>query len=323
MDVSTIHKELKQGKTRKFYIFTGDEWAVQQIYINQIISTLQHEFNGIQSVQYKRIDSVSDVIGKAGTKSFIKIHYVYVVRDDKQLMSEEKLQERLPKLLEDNTVILLLTNPDKRTKFYKKYQDDICVFEPLKDNVLRQYINKKMYLSEENTDRLIEVCDHDYGRILLEIDKCRHYMDYAVEHGYDMDSDEAFDNLLQDGTIFIPPQDAIFDFVDAVLDCKPKLALELYQNCLGVGEATLVMISVLYTNAKAVLQVQSCESKDVSKSTGLTGWQIQNARKHTNVYRNSELLYIMELCTKAEQGIKTGKVDEKYAMEYILVNGMY
>lgn len=320
MDVSTIHKELNRGITRRFYLFTGDEWAVQQIYIEQIIACLKREFDSVQS---KRVNSIADVIGKAGTKSFLKIHYVYIVRDDKQLMSEEKLQERLPKLLEDNTVILLLTNPDKRTKFYKKYQKDIAVFEPLKEHILKKYISQKISLNEKNIDRLIEVCESDYGRILLEIDKCFRYMSEAEEHGYDMDGDEAFCNLLEDGTIFIPPQDAVFDFVDAVLDCRPKYAFTLYKDCLGVGEATLVMISNLYTKAKQVLQVQSCESKDVAKTTGLTGWQIQNARPYCGVYSNSDLIYIMELCKIAEQGIKTGRLDEKYAMEYILVNCMF
>lgn len=320
MDVSTIHNELRQGLTRKFYIFTGDEWAVQQIYIEQLIAVLKREFEGVQS---KRIDSISQLLSKKSNKSFVKQKYVYTVRDDKEFINEEKLQNMLTQLIGDNVLILLLTNPDKRTKFYKKYKDDIVVFEPLKDHVLKQYILKHMSLSNNNAERLIEVCGHDYGRILLELDKCDNYMLAAESTCYDMDGDEAFESLLKDGTIYTPPRDAIFDFVDAVLDCKPKLALDLYEQCRAVGEATLVMVSVLYTNAKAVLQVQNCSGNDISRSTGLTAWQITNAKKHLNVYSNGDLLYLMELCLKVEQGIKTGRVDEKYAMEYILVNGIY
>lgn len=131
--------------------------------------------------------------------------------------------------------------------------------------------------------------------------------------------DKAFEILLKDRTIYTPPKDAIFDFVDAVLDHKCELAFNLYEQCKAVGEATLVMISVLYNNAKAVLQVQSCNSKDVSKSTGLTGWQIMNAKKHVGKYRNGELIHIMKNCVKCERGIKTGKIEEQFAMDYILV----
>ena len=126
MDVSTIHNELRQGITRKFYIFTGDEWAVQQIYIEQIITVLKREFDGVQS---KRIDSISQLVSKKSNRSFVKQKYVYTVRDDKEFISEEKLQNMLTQLIGDNVVILLLTNADKRTKFYKKYKEDQPPFQ--------------------------------------------------------------------------------------------------------------------------------------------------------------------------------------------------
>lgn len=132
------------------------------------------------------------------------------------------------------------------------------------------------------------------------------------------DYDKAFEILVKDGTIYQPPKDAIFDFVDAVLDRKVNLSYNLFDQCKAVGEAIMVMLSVLYTNAKAVLQVQSCESKDISKSTGLTGWQIQNAKKHLDVYEDWELVDMLRLIHQCEKGIKTGKIDEKYVMDYIL-----
>lgn len=135
-----------------------------------------------------------------------------------------------------------------------------------------------------------------------------------------LDYDKAFEVLLKDGTIYTPPRDAIFDFIDAVLDRRTNKAFELYRQCLAVGEATLVMISVLYNNAKAVLQVQLCEGNNVAKSTGLTGWQIMNAKKHLNKYSAEELINIMRLCQRCEVGIKTGQIEEGYAMEYIMVN---
>ena len=129
--------------------------------------------------------------------------------------------------------------------------------------------------------------------------------------------DEAFEILLKDGTIHTPSKDAIFDFVDAILDDSLK-CFDLYRQCLEVGEAVMVMLKVLYDNAKAVLQVQSCKSNDVGKSTGLNGWQIKNAMKHTGVYSNRELINIMELCFKFQKGIVTGQYAEEFAMPYIM-----
>lgn len=130
--------------------------------------------------------------------------------------------------------------------------------------------------------------------------------------------DKAFEKLLKNGTIYTPPKDAIFDFVDAILDKKTNLAFDLYQNCLAVGEAVMMMITVLYNNAKAVLQVQECQGKDVAKVTGLNGWQITNAKKHLNVFTSNALERLMRLCQRCQQGIVTGTIEEEFVMDYIL-----
>lgn len=135
-----------------------------------------------------------------------------------------------------------------------------------------------------------------------------------------MTYDEAFEKLVNDGVVFVPPYDAIFDFVDAVLKRKVKLAYNLYQQCRDIGESNLALLSVLFTNAKAVLQVQSCTSKDIAKSTGLTGWQIKCAKDKCGYYRNRELVQMMRIVQNTEKGIKTGEIEEGIAIEYVLVN---
>lgn len=134
-----------------------------------------------------------------------------------------------------------------------------------------------------------------------------------------MTYDEAFEILLKDGTIYEPPYDAVFDFVDAVLKRQINRAFNLLNQSYESGEATMVLLSVLYNNTKAVLQVQTCESKDMGKATGLTGWQIKNAIDKTGVYTDRDLENILRTIQKVESGIKSGLIDEAIAMEYVLV----
>ena len=131
--------------------------------------------------------------------------------------------------------------------------------------------------------------------------------------------DTAFEKLLKDGTIYKPAKDAIFDFVEAVM-CRSIKCWDLLYQSYAVGEANMVLISVLYNNIKQTLQVQSCNSADISKSTGLTGWQIQCVKKHLNKYSSGELVAGMKLLQKIESGIKTGKIEDEISIEYFLVN---
>ena len=310
MDISTLKAKIKSNQLPNYLIFAGEEWKVQDIYIQQISKVTRKEI--------KYIDSVAEIFSKLQNRSFVQKPVIYKVRDDKELIQNEKLQQRIESVLGDNILVHVITNVDKRTKFYKLYKDAIVDFERLSDSMLKKYILKEIKLSERNIQRLIDICEHDYGRILLEIDKIYSFMQYAVEHGKSVSHDECFIGLIEDGTIYEPPYDAIFDLVDAILDRKVNKAFDLLQQSYAVGEATMVMLSVLYNNAKAVLQVQTYDGNNLSKATGLTGWQIKNAKPHVGVYSDDTLIYKLQLIQKIESGIKTGKIDEEYAMQYLL-----
>ena len=312
MDVATLKAKIKSKQLPSYLIFSGEEWKVQQIYIDQIAK--------ITGKETKRIDSVSSIYAQLRNRSFVQKALIYIVRDDKELLNSEKLQQQINAgLLGDNILIHLLTTVDKRTKFYKQYKDAIIDFERLSDAMLKKYIQKEIKLSERNTERLIDVCEHDYGRILLEIDKIKRYVNYL---GPAPMFDGVFEKLLQDGTIYQPPYDAIFDLVDAILDRKVNLAFDLLQQAYEMGEATMVMLSVLYTNTKAVLQVQTYHGDDLSKATGLSGWAIKNAKPHVGKYSENELIYIVQLIQKIESGIKTGRMEDEFAMQYLLTHIM-
>lgn len=315
MDVATLKAKIKSKQLPNYLIFGGNEWKVQEIYIKQI--------SKVTGKDIKRVDDVASIYSSLKNRSFVGKSYIYIVRDDKDLMQNEKLQQKIESAVGDNILIHLLTNVDKRTKFYKQYKDVICDFERLSDSMLKKYIQKEIKLSERNIERLIDICESDYGRILLEIDKINRY---AIERytefnsGVGNDFDTAFQDLVNDGTIYEPPYDAIFDLVDAILDRKVNKSFDLLQQAYDVGEATMVMLSVLYNNAKAVLQVQTYEGDSISKGTGLTGWQIKNAKPHVGKYSENELIYIVRLVQKIESGIKTGRMEEEFAMQYLLTH---
>lgn len=311
MELSELKKQIKNKKLDSYYIFTGPEWEVQKIYLEQMEKIIGRKVYA---------DSMVDIMKQLRNRSFFGGRSLYIVRDDKGLMNDEKLQRQIENgLLGDNVLVLLVSGIDKRTKFYKTYNSRMIAFDVLETPVLRRYVQKNMKLSDKNTDILISLCENSYGRCLLEIDKIDHYM-LGKGPYCDITYDDAFCHLVDNGVIYRPPYDAIFDFVDAVLDRNSSLSFELYNECLDVGEATLVMLSVLYTNARALLQVQSYHGSDLAKASGLTGWQIKNAKKHLNRYSDDELMYMLQLIRKAETGIKTGRIEEQFAVPYVLVN---
>ena len=319
MQLAELKSKIQSCTVPNFLIFTGEEWAIQKIYIDQIMAR--------QNLEKRYMDTVYDVIPKLGNRSFVgNKKYLYLVRDDNKFTSDEKKWETVKTLLGNNMLILLYSKPDKRFKFFKAHEPATVEFSALKPENLVKYIQKDIHLSQKNCLKLIEVCEGNYGRILLEIDKIKSFIpvcdtDYRDLHADRIESfpDYCFRLLLEDGTIYTPPKDAVFDLVAAILDRHYKKVFELYENCKGVNESSFVILVNLFNNAKAVLQVQTCTNKDISKSTGLTGWQIMNAKSHLDSYSNEELISMLQLIHRCIHCIKTGELEEKYVIDYLLV----
>lgn len=313
MNITDVKTDIKNGAIRPYYIFTGDEFEVQRIYINKIADVLGYDV--------RRVNSLSEIWPELTSPVLFGSACVYVIRDDKDILQDETVQTRLAQgNLNDNIVILLLTTVDKRTKFYKANADKIVLFERLSTDMLVKYCQRLTTLNRANCERLIAICENDYSRILLEIDKIKQYL-MAVESKVEGQSryDTAFEYLLKEGAIAVPPQDAVFDLVDAILKRQVKRAYYLFDQCKQIGEANMVILSVLYNNAKQVLQVQACESKDVCKATGLTAWQVKCAKEKADKYTDGELVNVLKSIQKIQKDIITGQLDETIAVDYLLV----
>lgn len=308
MNITDVKTDIKNKKIKPYYIFAGDEIEIQRIYINKIAEVLGYKV--------VRIDKIADVWAEIISPTLFGKSCVYVVRDDKDLQEDILSIQIERNNLNGNVIINLLTTVDKRTKFYKANSDKIVLFERLSDEVLKKYIKKEITLNNANCERLIAICESDYSRILLEIDKIKSFIAFLPE----CDCNKTFEAFVEDGTIAVPPQDAIFDLVDAILKRQIKRVYDLLEQCYAVGEANMVILSVLYNNAKQVLQVQVCEDRDVCSTTGLTSWQIKCAREKCGHYSIDELFNMLKLIQKVQKGIITGQIEDEMSVQYLLVN---
>lgn len=307
MTLAELKAEMISGRMRPMYIFTGTEIEVRDIYLKQMAK--------LGKFDIKWVDDVSDIIQSGRKKSMIASKTLYVLSESAEILKNEKALEAVRNCIGKNMLVCMFISLDKRVKMYKQYKDITVEFESLKSEILKKYIQKEIGLSDKNCMRLMEICENDYGRCLLEIDKIKRFH-IVTERLYD----QSFISLLQDGTIYQPAKDVIFDFVDAVMQRDAYMAFKLMQESYDSGEATLVMISNLYSNFKATLQVKSCKSRDIAKSTGLNTWQINNAKKYIGNYSVKELINAMQIIRNAEVGIKSGTIDEEIAVPQILVN---
>ena len=165
MQLHELKEQLVKKITQPLYIFTGEEVAVMDIYIKKI--------SEIMGVPAKRMDSISSIYSRLQNNTFMNKSNCYVIRDDKDYLSQEKIWAGLNSGVTQgkNVIILIYTNLDKRSKFYKSHTDMLTEFEKLIPEVLAKYIKKEIGLEINKAIEFANLCDCDYSRILLECDK--------------------------------------------------------------------------------------------------------------------------------------------------------
>lgn len=299
------------------YIFTGEEIAVLDVYVKKVVNLFNEKFPNKKQIV---ADSMLSIFNRVSNNSILNNGpNCYVIYDDKDYTTREKVWSGYlsGKTQGNNVIVLVYTNIDKRGKFYKAHSERIVTFDKLSDELLRKYISKLFPMTDSNMLYLVEICDRNYNRILTECTKLN-----TLKKACDSKSnDDCFEYALSQRFIYIPPKDSIFDLVDAILKRNVSYIYELLDNCKRIGENPLAIISVLYNNAKAVLQVQTAgNGNGISERTGLTPFQVKLAKEKLNYYSDAELERMLRAIRYCEKSIKTGELDTDMAVDYLLVN---
>lgn len=312
MELTALKHQIVNHKLDNVYIFTGDEVFVRNTYIKKIA-----EVSGL-SIVYE--DSVKMVVPKLYSNSMLQSNHCYVVFEDVDFFEAEKYWDTVFNAVQRDMLILVYANIDKRSKFYKTYSDIITVFEPLSEDILIKYIQHDIDLSKDNCKQLISICENNYSRILLELDKIKNYKEAMVG---DCDINNVFYILLQDKAIYVSPEDDVFKFVDAVCIGDVTESFRCADDYKKLQKSPLAFISLLYNNMKQMLQVLSSgglSTSDISRITGLSPWLINQIGNKLGAYTVGELVQAIRLLYKVDSDVKSGKIDQDIAIDYVLVN---
>jgi len=305
MNLPELQQQIKNNNLQDKYIFTGEEVAVQKIYIHKIAS--------MKKMEIVYVDFYKQIIDRLSGTDLFGTKALYVVVNDTDILKQESVWNDIS--TNGNIIIFKYDSLDKRGKFFHYFEDIVVDFPLLSNDVLTMYIQKEIDLCKDYCDELIDICGSNYNRILLEIDKIKNY-DIHGEHNYD----DYFVALDMQGAFNKDVADIIFEFIEQVMLRRVDNIGVLQKQLTQIGESNLKVITLLYNNFKTILLIQCCKSNDISKTTGLQGNQIYYGKQKTGHYSNSELVYILRLLQKAEHDIKIGLLEESIALDYVLVN---
>lgn len=315
MELVDLMKHISSNDIPHFLILFGEEQTILNIYLTHILEVTKS----------KRIsaDSVSYVMQNINKKSLDKSIRLYVVQDDMAFLKAENSWETVRNTPTKDYIILRYHSLDKRSAFVKKNQQNLVEFSRLTKEVLQTYIAKDLPdLSEKNSSKLVEYCNYDYGRILMEIDKIHQWVNHYTDKEGAPNTDSAFKLLNKQGLFYREIGDITFELTNAVLGGYTETAIQKLDEAKRKGEPAMMIVSILYTGFRNLLAYQGLGSnkQGAMERTGMTKGELYGCTKNVGGYSITEVKRNMLKCQEIETGIKMGTIDEDIALGYAVLS---
>lgn len=277
-----LQTQIREGSLLPFYIFTGDEIELQNIYLKQMGNVV-------------RIDRVADVYNKITSKLISSKFTIYVVRDDIDFIKSEKTWSNISNKIRNAILVIQVTTPSKCKKFIKELNDCVVEFNHMTTKQLLSVVN--MDCSVSNKQYFIEACNNDLNTIT-------NYLDIFKRAGITELNKKIVDE-------YIPTKEevTVFQLADAIMKKDNQLTFKLLDQLLEDKNNVMGIIYAIYSQLhKCVLVEGYRDEKDIAKVTGINSWVCNNII-HYNRIAPAKLLTALRLVQKYDKGVKTGKYD--------------
>ena len=323
MELSELMKKIAGNDIPHYLVLYGQEQTILDMYIKQILAVTQ--------AQAVYVDTVSSVIKQSGKKSLNKSVKCYIVSDDLSYLKAETVWDKIKEDFRKSKDYLILRyhTLDKRDKFSHNNKENLTEFAHLSVAVLQQYIYRDLPdLSEKNALSLIDYCNYDYGRILMEIDKVKQYYDLILVESEiasgsgQVKCDDCFKELDRQGLFHKEIGDITFELTNAVLGGYTDQAIVKLDEAKRKNEPAMMIASILYSGFRNLLAYQGLgkNKQGAMERTGLTKGELYGCSKNIGGYSLSEVKRNMLFCQQVEAGIKMGTIDESIALDYLVLH---
>lgn len=287
-----LQTQIREGSLLPFYIFTGEEIELQNIYLKQMGNVI-------------RVDRVADIYNKITSKLISGKFAVYVVRDDMDFIKSEKTWGSISDRIRNAVLVIQVTTPNKCKKFIKELNDCVVEFNHMTTKQLLNVVN--MDCSVSNKQYFIEACNNDLNTI-------NNYLDIFKRAGIKELNKKIVDE-------YIPTKEdvTVFQLADAVMRKDEQLTFRLLGQLLEDKNNVMGIIYAIYSQLHKCVLVEGYRGeKNISKVTGINSWICNNILRDNRI-EPSKLLTALRLVQKYDKGIKTGKYDGVMACYSLIV----
>lgn len=320
--MKVLAQDIKSREFKPVYLIYGEEAFLKKSYKNQMREAIagddtmnSHSFEG-KGMDLKEIISLADTMPFFGEKRLIMI-------EDSGLFKSgggETLVEYLPHMPDTTCIVFVESEVDKRNRLYKKVKDLGYAAEMTRQNASQLAAWAGRILAKEGkkiTGHTMELflskTGDDMENIQMELEKL---ISYTM--GREVVTDEDVEEICT-----VRVTNKIFDMVAAIVNRKTKAAMDLYEDLLTLKEPPMRILFLIARQFNQILQVKELMGQGMDRSSIASKLKMQpfvvgKVMPQARNFSKEQILSYVNLCVDAEESVKTGRLNERLAVELLI-----
>lgn len=320
--MKVLNQDIKSGQFKPVYLLFGEEAFLKRSYKNRLKEAIVgddsmnfHQFEG-KGPDLKEIISLADTMPFFGDRRLILIEDSGLFKGS----GAEPLAEYLPQMPETSFLVFVESEVDKRSKMFKKVKAIGYGAEMARQDVKQLSSWAGGILAKEGkkiTGRTMELflskTGDDMENIRMELEKLI---------GYTMGREVITDKDVEE-ICTARVTNKIFDMVAAIVTRKTRAAMDLYEDLLTLREPPMRILFLIARQFNQILQVKELMAQGMDRGSIASGLKMQpfvvgKVMPQARAFSREQILSYVNLCVDAEEAVKTGRLNERLAVELLI-----
>lgn len=315
-------KHIKEGTFKPAYLLCGEEDYLKKIYKYKLKEAICGDDTMNFSYYQGKDIPVAEIIDLSRTMPFFAEKRLIMIEDCGLFKAASEEMAEAVKNAPDTTVFLFVESEvDKRNRLYKAVNDVgyVCEMKTQKETDLMSWCAKQFgaagkKITQNDMTYFLNRVGTDMNNIYNESCKLIAYIGSA-----DIIDREAIDAVIEP-----QPEDRVFDMINAMSEGNVDTVMKLYADLVELKEPPLKILALLgrqFAQLYAVNNMKSdgASNQEIAARLGIRPYFIGRYVAGASHYGAAELRRAMEDCVRADNDIKTGRIEDKYAVELLVI----
>lgn len=318
-----IDEDIKANEFKNIYLLYGEEAYLKRQYKDKLIRAMvpQGDTMNFSSYEGKEINP-KELIDLAETLPFFADRRVILVEDSGFFKSAcEELAAYLPEVSQSTCFLFVESEVDKRSKMYKQVKKTgrIVCFDRQGDDVLMRWVGSRLKkegktMTKTAYQQFITKTGNDMENIDKELEKLICYcMD---KDGIGVEEVEAV--CVEQTT------NKIFDMVNAISEKQQKRALDLYYDLLTLKEPPMRILFLILRQFQKLMLIKELtgrglDNRSIASKAGMPEFAVRKNQAMAKNFQMEQLKGAIEDGVELEESVKTGRMNDRMAVEVLIV----